>query len=179
MGILEIIEASQGIVGETRGCSVNEVGAPGVLNDLLEGAFQLCLWVRPSLCGPSLVSAPHSVAFFLCLDVSLLLRPPDGECPSLVHFFSVFLMCPSLCHLQSVCAPCPVIFLPVHRTRRAPTPRISQRWLSQPCQQIRCRWCPKCSAHDQQCSPSFIRADARGFDLPRIRAGVHKLCHQD
>ena len=36
---LEIIEASQGIVDETRGCSVNEVGAPGVLKNLLEGAF--------------------------------------------------------------------------------------------------------------------------------------------
>ncbi len=37
--ILEIVEASQGIVGETRGCGVNEVGALGVLKDLLEGAF--------------------------------------------------------------------------------------------------------------------------------------------
>jgi hypothetical protein len=37
--ILEIIEASQGIVGKARGCSVNEVGALGVLKDLLEGTF--------------------------------------------------------------------------------------------------------------------------------------------
>jgi len=39
---LEIIEASQGIVDEsheTRGCSVNEVGAPGVPKSLLKGAF--------------------------------------------------------------------------------------------------------------------------------------------
>ena len=39
VGILEIIEASEGIVGETRGRSVNEVGALGVLKNLLEGAF--------------------------------------------------------------------------------------------------------------------------------------------
>jgi len=36
---LEIIEASQGIIDETRGCSVNEVGAPGVPKSLLKGAF--------------------------------------------------------------------------------------------------------------------------------------------
>ena len=33
--ILEIIEASEGVVGETRGHSVNEVGALGVLKNLL------------------------------------------------------------------------------------------------------------------------------------------------
>jgi len=38
-GILEIIEASKGIRGETRGCSINEVRVPGVLKNLLEGAF--------------------------------------------------------------------------------------------------------------------------------------------
>jgi hypothetical protein len=37
--ILEIIETSQGIVGETRGCSVNEIGALGVFENLLKGAF--------------------------------------------------------------------------------------------------------------------------------------------
>lgn len=35
MRILEIIEASKGVVGETRGRSVNEVGALGVLKNLL------------------------------------------------------------------------------------------------------------------------------------------------
>ena len=39
VGVLEIIEASQGIVGETRSRSVNEVGALWVLKNLLEGAF--------------------------------------------------------------------------------------------------------------------------------------------
>jgi len=39
VGILEIVEASQGIVGETRSRSVNEVGALGVLKYLLEGSF--------------------------------------------------------------------------------------------------------------------------------------------
>ena len=37
MGILEITKASQGIIGETRSCSVNEVRALGTLNNLLEG----------------------------------------------------------------------------------------------------------------------------------------------
>jgi len=41
LGILEIVEASQGIVGETRGCGINEVGALGVLKDLLEGGLPL------------------------------------------------------------------------------------------------------------------------------------------
>ena len=36
---LEIIEARQGIVDETRGYSVNEVGAPGVPKSLLKGAL--------------------------------------------------------------------------------------------------------------------------------------------
>ena len=39
MWILEIIKASRGIVGETRSCSVNKVGALGVLKNLLEGVF--------------------------------------------------------------------------------------------------------------------------------------------
>jgi len=39
VGVLEIVEASQGIVGETRSRSVNEVGALWVLKNLLEGAF--------------------------------------------------------------------------------------------------------------------------------------------
>jgi hypothetical protein len=39
VGVLEIIEASEGIVGETRGRSVNEVGTLGVLKNLLEWAF--------------------------------------------------------------------------------------------------------------------------------------------
>ena len=37
--VLEIIEASQGIVGEARGSGVNEIGALGVLKYLLEGTF--------------------------------------------------------------------------------------------------------------------------------------------
>ncbi len=39
MGVLEIVEASERVVGEARGCSVNKVGALGVLKNLLEGAF--------------------------------------------------------------------------------------------------------------------------------------------
>ena len=37
--VLEIIEASQGIVGEARGSSINEIGALGMFKDLLEGTF--------------------------------------------------------------------------------------------------------------------------------------------
>jgi hypothetical protein len=39
VGILEIIEASQGVVGEAGGCGVDEVGTLGVLKNLLEGTF--------------------------------------------------------------------------------------------------------------------------------------------
>jgi stage III sporulation protein SpoIIIAA len=39
VGVLEIIEAGERVVGEARGCSVDEVGALGVLKDLLEGTF--------------------------------------------------------------------------------------------------------------------------------------------
>jgi hypothetical protein len=39
MRVLEIIKTSEGIVSETRSVGVNEVGALGVLKDLLEGAF--------------------------------------------------------------------------------------------------------------------------------------------
>ncbi len=39
MGVLEVIEASERVVGEARGSSVDEVGALGVLKYLLEGAF--------------------------------------------------------------------------------------------------------------------------------------------
>jgi len=52
---------------------------------------------RPSLCGPSLMSAHYSFAFFAYPDVSLL-QSPDGECPSFIHF----LLCPSLCGLYSL-----------------------------------------------------------------------------
>jgi hypothetical protein len=37
--VLKIIKTSEGIVSETRSGGVNEVGALGVLKDLLEGAF--------------------------------------------------------------------------------------------------------------------------------------------
>jgi hypothetical protein len=37
--ILEIVEASWGIIGETRSYSINKVGALGVLKNLLEGVF--------------------------------------------------------------------------------------------------------------------------------------------
>ena len=37
--ILEIVKTGKGIVSETRSIGVNEVGALGVLKDLLEGAF--------------------------------------------------------------------------------------------------------------------------------------------
>jgi hypothetical protein len=37
--VLEIIKASERVIGKTRGCGVNEVGALGVLKDLLEGTF--------------------------------------------------------------------------------------------------------------------------------------------
>jgi len=37
--VLKIVETSEGIVSETRGVGVNEVGALGVLKDLLEGTF--------------------------------------------------------------------------------------------------------------------------------------------
>ena len=40
VGILEIIKTSDGIIIETRGCSVNEVGVLGVIKCLLEGAFR-------------------------------------------------------------------------------------------------------------------------------------------
>jgi hypothetical protein len=39
VGVLEIIEASERVVGEARGSCVDEVGALGVLKYLLEGAF--------------------------------------------------------------------------------------------------------------------------------------------
>ena len=39
MRVLEIIETSQGIVGEARGRSINEIGALGVVENLLKGAF--------------------------------------------------------------------------------------------------------------------------------------------
>jgi len=39
VGVLEIVEASKRVVGEARGCSIDEVGALGVLKDLLEGTF--------------------------------------------------------------------------------------------------------------------------------------------
>ena len=41
MRILEIVEASQEIVGETRCCCVNEVRALGVLKDLLKRAYMV------------------------------------------------------------------------------------------------------------------------------------------
>ena len=41
VGVLEIIEAGERVVGEARGCSVDEVGALGVLKDLLEGDLPL------------------------------------------------------------------------------------------------------------------------------------------
>ena len=37
--VLEIVKTSEGIISETRSVGVNEVGALGVLKDLLEGAF--------------------------------------------------------------------------------------------------------------------------------------------
>ena len=39
MGILEIIKTSQGIISETRSCSLNEVGVLGVFENMLERAF--------------------------------------------------------------------------------------------------------------------------------------------
>jgi len=39
VGVLEIIEASEGIIGGTECCSVNKVGALGVLKNLLEGTW--------------------------------------------------------------------------------------------------------------------------------------------
>ena len=39
MGVLETIKASKGIVGRTKGCSVNKVGALGVLKNLLKGTW--------------------------------------------------------------------------------------------------------------------------------------------
>ena len=103
---------------------------------------------------------PPSVAFFLCSDVTLLLWPPDGESPSLVHFLSVFWCVPPSAVFRG-CLPlawlpsfrsialallrqCPesipgltlsCLLLPC-RMPWAPTPRISQQWPSQPCQQM-------------------------------------------
>jgi len=37
VGVLEIIKASEGIVGGTKGCSVNKVGALGVFKKLAQG----------------------------------------------------------------------------------------------------------------------------------------------
>jgi hypothetical protein len=39
VGVLEIIEAGERVVSEARGSSVDEVGALGVLKNLLEGTF--------------------------------------------------------------------------------------------------------------------------------------------
>ena len=39
VGVLEIIEASEGIIGGTKGCSINKVGALGVLKNLLKGTW--------------------------------------------------------------------------------------------------------------------------------------------
>jgi hypothetical protein len=39
VGVLEIVKASKRVVSKARGGSVNEVGALGVLKNLLEGAF--------------------------------------------------------------------------------------------------------------------------------------------
>ena len=40
VGVLEIIEASKGIVGGTKGCSINNVGAPGVfIQELAQGSL--------------------------------------------------------------------------------------------------------------------------------------------
>jgi hypothetical protein len=39
VGVLEVIKTSERIVSETRCSGVNEIGALGVLKDLLEGAF--------------------------------------------------------------------------------------------------------------------------------------------
>ena len=36
MRVLEIVQASESVIGETRGGSVNEIGALGVLKNLLE-----------------------------------------------------------------------------------------------------------------------------------------------
>jgi hypothetical protein len=44
VGVLEIIEASERVVSEARGCSVDKVGALGVLKNLLEGTFHCRLW---------------------------------------------------------------------------------------------------------------------------------------
>ena len=48
VGVLEIIEASERVVSEARGCSVDKVGALGVLKNLLEGTFHCrCgLWIE-------------------------------------------------------------------------------------------------------------------------------------
>lgn len=37
--ILKIVEASERVISEARGSSVDEVGALGVIENLLEGAF--------------------------------------------------------------------------------------------------------------------------------------------
>jgi hypothetical protein len=39
VGVLEIIEASERVVSEARGCSVDEVGTLGELKNLVEGTF--------------------------------------------------------------------------------------------------------------------------------------------
>jgi hypothetical protein len=39
VGVLEVFKTSERIVSETRCSGINEVGALGVLEDLLEGAF--------------------------------------------------------------------------------------------------------------------------------------------
>jgi hypothetical protein len=44
--ILGIIEAGEGVVGEARGSSVDEVGALGALKNLLEGTFHCKIWGR-------------------------------------------------------------------------------------------------------------------------------------
>ena len=63
----------------------------------------------PFLCGLQEASAPHSVAFFLCPDMSLTLWSPVCECPSLSHFLSMsWHVAPS--GLQEVSTPCLVAF---------------------------------------------------------------------
>jgi hypothetical protein len=44
VGVLEMIDASEGVVDEARGSSVDKVGALGVFKNLLEGTFHCKVW---------------------------------------------------------------------------------------------------------------------------------------
>jgi len=147
---------------------------------LREVAFFPCPKASLPLWSPE-VSTPKSHSL-TGPSGSLPLRAPPCQCPSQGHILSDSMLGRPLAAVGWPHAPGLTMRWPFNPPflRRAPTPQMLQRWLYQPRQQTR-HWQGlghgKCSAHDQQHSPSSdgVRFNTQGFDFPPVYVDLHNV----